>query len=58
MSRTANTGKIRILIVDDSAFMRISLTRLLSEDADLLVVGWRSTAPTLCERLRRLIPRW
>jgi two-component system chemotaxis response regulator CheB len=39
MSSPANSAQIRVLIVDDSAFMRVSLAQLLNHDPELIVVG-------------------
>ena len=47
---------MRILIVDDSAFMRRSLTRLIQSDPDLTVVGAARDGDHAIEQIRRCKP--
>ena len=47
---------IRVLIVDDSAFMRRELTRLFTEDADFEVVGTAVNGAEGIRRARDLAP--
>ena len=47
------TTQVRVLIVDDSAFMRTALDRMISLDPDLLVVG---TAASGNEALQKIVP--
>ncbi len=46
----------RVLIVDDSAFMRVTLTRLLSEDPELQVVGTARDGIDALEKVEALRP--
>jgi two-component system, chemotaxis family, protein-glutamate methylesterase/glutaminase len=46
----AATPRIRVLIVDDSAFMRAALSRIVASDLDLWVVG---TAASGAEALQK-----
>ena len=46
-------AQVRVLIVDDSAFMRTALCRMIALDPDLLVVG---TAATGSEALQKIVP--
>jgi two-component system chemotaxis response regulator CheB len=39
MSKTAALPVIRVLVVDDSGFMRIALRKIIEADGDILVVG-------------------
>jgi two-component system chemotaxis response regulator CheB len=48
--------KIRVLIVDDSAFVRQALTRMLSADADLEVVGQAVDGKDALEKALALRP--
>ncbi|MEO5337035.1 MAG: chemotaxis response regulator protein-glutamate methylesterase [Magnetospirillum sp. WYHS-4] len=49
-------GKIRVLIVDDSALIRQMLTAMLSEDPELEVVGSASDPLIARERIKELNP--
>jgi two-component system chemotaxis response regulator CheB len=49
-------GKIRVLVVDDSAFMRHALGRLLDESATVEVVGSASNGQEGLEKARELRP--
>jgi two-component system, chemotaxis family, protein-glutamate methylesterase/glutaminase len=46
-------AQVRVLIVDDSAFMRTALCRMISLDPDLVVVG---TAASGNEALQKIVP--
>lgn len=46
----------RVLVVDDSAFMRVTLTRLLSEDPELQVVGTARDGIDALEKVEALRP--
>jgi len=39
MDNNISTNKIRVLVVDDSAFMRKSITIMLTSDPEIEVVG-------------------
>src|SRR5690606_8570098 len=47
---------VRILVVDDSAFMRRSLTRLIQSDPGLKVVGTARDGAEAVEQVRKLAP--
>ncbi len=53
MNSENDKSKIRVLIVDDSAFMRTALSRMVSNDPDLWVVG---TAASGNEALQKIAP--
>jgi two-component system chemotaxis response regulator CheB len=46
-------SQIRVLVVDDSAFMRMALSRMIASDADLRVVA---TAASGIEALQKIVP--
>jgi two-component system, chemotaxis family, protein-glutamate methylesterase/glutaminase len=48
-----NKSPIRVLIVDDSAFMRTALSRMVAHDPELLVAG---TAASGTEALQKVVP--
>ena len=48
--------KIRVVIVDDSAFMRIALERMLKEDPTIQIVGSAGNGIEAIERVGRLKP--
>jgi two-component system chemotaxis response regulator CheB len=48
--------QIGVLIVDDSAFMRTALSRMISSDPDLRVVGTASTGLEALQRMTALDP--
>lgn len=47
---------IKVLVVDDSAFMRSALTRMLSEDPEIEVVGTARDGEEGLEKVQRLDP--
>ena len=49
-------GKVRVLIIDDSAYAREIITEILSADAGIEVVGCASDAHVAREMIRRLNP--
>ena len=49
-------GPIRVLITDDSAFMRTALTRMIQSDPALLVVGTAQNGKEALEQITRLDP--
>lgn len=55
-SRAEAFGVIKVLIVDDSAFMRSALTRMLSEDPDIEVVGTARDGEDGLEKVKKLDP--
>ncbi len=48
--------KIRVLVVDDSAFMRKALTMMLEEDPQIKVVGSARDGQEGCEKVKSLKP--
>jgi two-component system, chemotaxis family, protein-glutamate methylesterase/glutaminase len=57
MSSDASTrSPIRVLVVDDSAFMRTSLSRMIASDPDLEVVGTACNGGEALERIVALDP--
>lgn len=53
MNNETNKPLTRVLIVDDSAFMRTALSRMVAHDPELLVVG---TAASGTEALQKVVP--
>jgi two-component system chemotaxis response regulator CheB len=51
-----NSGRIRVLIIDDSAYARQIITEILRADPELEVVGCASDAHVAREMIRRLNP--
>jgi two-component system chemotaxis response regulator CheB len=49
-------SQIRVLIVDDSAFMRTALSRMVASDPDILVVGTASSGNEALQRVPALDP--
>jgi len=47
---------VRVLVVDDSAFMRTALSRMINEDADLEVVDTARNGQDAIEKVRRVRP--
>jgi two-component system chemotaxis response regulator CheB len=56
MNSIADSSAIRVLIVDDSAFMRTALSRMISSDPALLVVGTAANGIEALERIPALNP--
>ena len=54
--RTGEGTALRVLVVDDSAFMRTALSRMINEDADLEVVDTARNGQDAIEKARRLRP--
>jgi chemotaxis response regulator CheB len=52
MNSEPNDSKIKVLIVDDSAFMRMALSRIITHDPDFWVVG---TATCGTEALQKIV---
>src|SRR5712672_1567430 len=50
------TSQIRVLIVDDSAFMRTALSRMIALDPGLLVVGTAATGAEALQIIETLDP--
>ena len=48
--------KLKILVVDDSAFMRLLVTDLISEDPDLEVVGSAVNGMEAVKKVKELSP--
>lgn len=51
-----NSPRIRLLVVDDSAFMRTALARMVSCEPDMEVVATASCASVAFEKIPRLDP--
>lgn len=56
MSKEPKDSRVRILIVDDSAFMRAALSRLIASDPDLSVVGSACSGMEALQQLPSLDP--
>jgi two-component system, chemotaxis family, protein-glutamate methylesterase/glutaminase len=56
VSNESNKPRIRVLIVDDSAFMRTALTRMIAYDPDLSVVGTAANGTEALQQLAALNP--
>jgi len=52
MNGEPNESRIKVLVVDDSAFMRMALSRIIAHDADFSVVG---TAASGTEALQKIV---
>ena len=50
------TKKIRVLIVDDSAIVRQSLTEILSSDSEIEIVGTASDPYMAVEQIKKVVP--
>ncbi|MFZ0418998.1 MAG: response regulator, partial [Candidatus Sulfotelmatobacter sp.] len=56
MNHQHTNSPIRVLIVDDSAFMRTALSRMVAADPDISVVGTASTGNEALQRVPSLDP--
>lgn len=56
MNYATNKSQIGVLIVDDSAFMRTALSRMVGSDADLWVVGTASSGADALQKISSLQP--
>ena len=56
MNNQRKTPQIRVLIVDDSAFMRTALSQMVASDPDLWVVGTASNGNDAMQRIPSLDP--
>jgi len=56
MSPDGPDGRIKVLVVDDSAFMRQLISRLLQDEGDICVVGTARDGIEAVEHTRRLEP--
>lgn len=56
MSCAENKTRLRVLIVDDSAFMRTALSRMIAYDPGLSVVGTAASGTEALQRIERLDP--
>jgi len=56
MARLVNMKKIKVLVVDDSAFVREILSRCLALDANIEVVGTASNAYKARDKIIELKP--
>lgn len=52
----SNTSKIRVMIVDDSAFMRVAIERMLRKDDSIEIIGSASNGREAIEKAVRLKP--
>jgi two-component system chemotaxis response regulator CheB len=53
---TSHASQVRVLVVDDSAFMRTALTRMISLDAGLRVVGTAASGTEVLQKIADLNP--
>jgi two-component system, chemotaxis family, protein-glutamate methylesterase/glutaminase len=56
MSLTTSNSPVKVLIADDSAFMRAALSRMVQSDDSLCVVGTAQTGPETLTKIDRLQP--
>jgi two-component system chemotaxis response regulator CheB len=56
MNNEPKTSQIRVLVVDDSAFMRTALSRMIALDPDLRVVGVAATGTEALQTIETLDP--
>jgi two-component system chemotaxis response regulator CheB len=56
MSNEPRTSQIRVLVVDDSAFMRAALSRMIALDPDLRVVGTAASGTEALQAIGTLDP--
>src|SRR5215467_3551017 len=56
MSLFRPNSEVKVLVADDSAFMRTALTRMIESDSSLHVVGTAQTGLDALEKISRLQP--
>ncbi len=56
MTDQGANSQIRVLVVDDSAFMRTALSRMINSDPEMRVVGTASTGSEALQRMTSLDP--
>ena len=56
MTNEANKSQIRVLVVDDSAFMRTALSRMIGCDAELSVIGTAASGTEALQKVGALDP--
>lgn len=56
MSLSTSNSRVKVLIADDSAFMRIALSRMVESDESLCVVGTAQTGPETLTKIDQLQP--
>ncbi|MGC2256725.1 MAG: chemotaxis response regulator protein-glutamate methylesterase [Candidatus Sulfotelmatobacter sp.] len=56
MSRQAANSPIRVLIVDDSAFMRTAISRMIASDPNISIVGTAASGMEALEKIPTLNP--
>jgi two-component system, chemotaxis family, protein-glutamate methylesterase/glutaminase len=56
VNNESNKSQIRVLIVDDSAFMRTALSRMISNHPDLRVVGTAASGTEALQKVETLDP--
>src|SRR5208282_3715531 len=56
MNNVGRDSPVRVLIVDDSAFMRTALSRMVASDSDLVVVGTAASGNEALQRIPALDP--
>ncbi|MFA6693824.1 MAG: response regulator, partial [Bacillota bacterium] len=56
MSLTKDSRPIKVLVVDDSAFMRVVIKNLLNKDPDLEVIGVAIDGLDALEKVKELQP--
>ncbi len=56
MNSAGRDSPVRVLIVDDSAFMRTALSRMVASDSDLAVVGTAASGNEALQRIPALDP--
>ena len=56
MNNQRTNSQIRVLIVDDSAFMRTALSRMIGSDQDICIVGTASNGNEALQRVPSLDP--
>lgn len=53
---TVKTEKIKVLVVDDSAFMRVALKKMVEEDASIEVIDVAKNGEEAIEKIKQLKP--